>query len=270
VPTDIALMHPPRFAHRAAAVALMLMTLLLIDTAQAQLPARRSGFDFMGASTQAIQRDDLLNPGMLWVQDGAALWDSPGGSSGKSCASCHARAQSSMRGVAAHYPAIDEATLLPIALNQRINLCRQKHQQAPAWALESRELLGLEAFIGHQSRGMPLAPSADARLQPFMARGEAMFNRRLGALNLSCANCHDQHAGQRLGGSPIPQAHATGYPLYRLEWQTLGSLQRRLRGCLAGVRAEPYPFGAREWVELELYLAERARGMRIETPAVRP
>ena len=65
-------------------------------------------------------------------------------------------------------------------------------------------------------------------------------------------------------------AHPTGYPLYRLEWQGLGSLQRRLRGCMTGVRAEPWPYGAPELVALELYLAARAGGMRMETPAVRP
>ncbi len=50
----------------------------------------------------------------------------------------------------------------------------------------------------------------------------------------------------------------------------MGSLTRRLRNCMAGVRAEPFAAGAPEWVELELYLAQRARGMPIETPAVRP
>ena len=39
------------------------------------------------------------------------------------------------------------------------------------------------------------------------------------------------------GDAVIPQAHPTGYPIYRLEWQGLGSLQRRLRNCLVGMRA---------------------------------
>jgi len=68
----------------------------------------------------------------------------------------------------------------------------------------------------------------------------------------------------------IPQAHPTGYPLYRLEWQGVGSLRRRLRNCLVGMRAEPYPDDAPEIVDLELYLAWRARGLAVETPAVRP
>jgi sulfur-oxidizing protein SoxA len=83
-------------------------------------------------------------------------------------------------------------------------------------------------------------------------------------------HCHDQRAGQRLGGAPIPQAHPTGYPLYRLEWQTLGSLQRRLRGCLVGVRAEAWAPQADEWLALESYLARRADGMAHEGAALRP
>ena len=48
------------------------------------------------------------------------------------------------------------------------------------------------------------------------------------------------------------------------------ALQRRRRNCLVGMRAEPYEYGAPESVDLELFLMWRARGMTIETPAVRP
>ncbi|MEY4845043.1 MAG: sulfur oxidizing protein SoxA, partial [Pseudomonadota bacterium] len=62
----------------------------------------------------------------------------------------------------------------------------------------------------------------------------------------------------------------TGYPIYRLEWQGVGSLQRRLRGCMTGVRAEPFLYGSAEFIAIEAYLMERARGMTLETPGVRP
>ena len=97
-----------------------------------------------------------------------------------------------------------------------------------------------------------------------------LWRRRQGQLNLSCAQCHDDNAGGRLAGATIPQAHPTGYPIYRLEWQALGSLQRRLRNCLVGMRAEPYAWGAPEYVALELFLMDRARGMDLEAPGVRP
>jgi L-cysteine S-thiosulfotransferase len=260
-----------------AALLAPLVSLLALPFAVAQTPlpgpepdARRSGFEFMSRSTQALQQDDSLNPGMLWVGGGEALWKEAAGRSARSCASCHADAPSTMRGVAARYPAFDNALKRPITLSQRINQCRQRHQQAEALPFESADLLNLETFVAHQSRGLPMAPPDDARLKPFRDAGEKRFLQRMGQLGLSCAQCHDDNAGKRLGGSTIPQAHPTGYPLYRLEWQGVGSLQRRLRNCMSGVRAEAFAFGAPEWVELELYLNARATGMRIETPGVRP
>ncbi|MES2992688.1 MAG: sulfur oxidation c-type cytochrome SoxA [Pseudomonadota bacterium] len=247
-----------------------LAAMLLATAATAATDPRRSGYDDMTPQLQAMQRDDAANPAMLGVADGAALWQRAPAAGQPSCASCHGDAAVAMRGVAARYPAFDAARDRPVTLAQRINACRVDRQRAPALAPESEALLGLEAFVAMQSRGLPIAPPADARLQPHRARGEALFNQRMGQLDFSCAQCHDDHAGRRLGGATIPQAHPTGYPIYRLEWQGLGSLQRRLRSCMTGVRAEPFAPGAPEWVELELYLAQRAAGMKIETPAVRP
>lgn len=247
----------------------IVLPLLLASGLALAADQRRSGFDFMSSNTQQMQREDALNPGMLWVAEGEALWtEAPTGA--KSCAGCHDDATASMRGVAARYPAFDERRQKPVDLQQRINSCRETQQQQPALAAESRALLGLSSYIGLQSRGLPVAPPDDPRLQPARLRGAALFNTPMGQLNFTCSQCHDDNPGRRLAGSPIPQAHPTGYPIYRLEWQAMGSLQRRLRNCMTGVRAEPYPYGADEMVELELYLNTRAAGMPVETPAVRP
>ncbi|MBP8296516.1 MAG: sulfur oxidation c-type cytochrome SoxA [Burkholderiales bacterium] len=224
----------------------------------------------MSPSTQAMQKDDSQNPAMLWVQDGEALWNRAAGRSGKSCAGCHGAASAAMRGVAARYPAYDTTAQRPVNLAGRINLCRTRHQQAETFAAESQELLGIEAYVAFQSRGLPIVAATDPALAPLRERGRKFYQQRIGQLDLACAQCHDENAGKRLGGSVIPQAHPTGYPIYRLEWQGMGSLQRRLRNCLTGVRAESFPFGAQELVELELYLFARAAGMLVETPAVRP
>lgn len=255
---------------RGAAVLAALLTLL--GSADAEIPAkdRRSGFDFMSPQTQAMQADDTSNPGMFAVLDGERLWRQSQGDGGKSCASCHRDAEQSMRGVAARYPAYDEVTNRPIDLAGRINRCREKKQSAPLLLRESDELLALTTYVAHQSRGMPIEPASDPRLEPFRNNGRGWFERRLGQLQLSCASCHDERSGARLGGSVIPQAHPTGYPIYRLEWQSPGSLQRRLRGCLVGVRAEPFKYGAPEYVDIELFLMSRAAGLKVETPAVRP
>ena len=176
-----------------------------------------------------------------------------------------------MKGVAARYPAFDAARGRPVDLEQRINICRAEHQKATPLPFESKELLALTAYVAHAiARHADRRRQDDERLSLSSQAGRDLFNRRQGQLNLSCAQCHDDNWGSKLAGAPIPQGHPTGYPLYRLEWQTLGSLQRRLRNCLVGMRAEPYAYGAPEYVDLELYLMWRARGMAIETPAVRP
>lgn len=230
---------------------------------------RRSGYEDMGQSLKAMQDDDTANPGMLWVGEGRALWAKREGAAGKACADCHA-GERAMAGVAARYPAFDAAIGKPIDLGQRVNRCRVEQQKAEPLGAESRELLAMTAFIALQSRGQPVAPSDDPRLRPFVAAGEALWRQRQGQLNLSCAQCHDDNAGGRLAGATIPQAHPTGYPIYRLEWQAVGSLKRRLRNCLVGMRAEPYGYDSAEYAALELYLMSRARGMKLEAPGVRP
>jgi L-cysteine S-thiosulfotransferase len=261
-----------RLAGTIAVAALLIAADIASPLRATEIPQgeRRSGFSFMTPDTRAMQNEDTANPGMLWVLDGETLWKSKAGAEGKACADCHGDARASMKGVAARYPAFDKELSRPVNLEQRINLCRARHQQAPPLSYESRDLLALTAFVAQQSRGVAIAGNADPQLEPFIAGGRELFMQRQGQLNLGCTNCHDDNWDKRLAGSAITQAHPTGYPLYRLEWQSLGSLQRRLRACITGIRAQAYDYGAPELVQLELYLMSRARGMPIETPAVRP
>ena len=253
-----------------AAAACVLLDFAAAGAAEIPLAERRSGYEFMGRETRAMQDDDAVNPGMLWVLDGEALWKRKAGAADRACTDCHGDARASMKGVAARHPAFDAALRRPVNLEQRINLCRAGRQKAPPLAFESKDLLALTAYVARQSRGLPIDIASDERTRPFLEAGRETFYRHQGQLDLACTLCHNDNWGKRLAGNPIPQAHPTGYPLYRLEWQGLGSLQRRLRNCLVGMRAEPYAYGAPEFVDLELYLMWRARGMKIETPAVRP
>jgi L-cysteine S-thiosulfotransferase len=228
----------------------------------------RSGREFVSPETQAQQDDLTVNPGMLWVEQGEKLWREAAGVAGQSCASCHGE-PSSLKGAATRYPVYDPKLGRLLNLEGRIQHCRAERQQADPLAYESQPLLALTALVAHQSRGLPMNVSVDGPAQPFFETGRVLYHERQGQLDLSCGQCHDESWGKRLRAERISQGHANGFPIYRLEWQTLGSLHRRLRACFQGVRAEPPASGAPEFLALELYLAWRAQGLPIETPAVR-
>ncbi len=255
------------FAHPTL---LLLALCTAVPAADIPLDQRRPSYADLGPDSKAMEDDDTANPATFWVLDGETLWSTKAGAANKSCADCHGDATQTMKGVAARYPTFDAAQKTPIDLEQRINLCRHDKQNATPFAFESHDLLALTAYLARQSRGLPIADFSDPRLKPFLAKGRALFEQRQGQINMSCAQCHDDNWGKKLAGNLVPQGHPTGYPIYRLEWQSLGSLQRRLRNCTIGMRAEPYGFGSPENVALELFLMWRARGMTMDTPGVRP
>lgn len=246
------------------------MIAFTVSAAEPQRPQpRRSGIEFAGDSVRKLQADDFANPGMLWVERGGKLWTETAGASGKSCAACHDDAAKSMKGVAARYPRVDPGAARLVDLEGRINLCRERNQQAAPLQYETEELLALTAYVAHQSRGMPLAVALDPQNRKNFERGRELYHTRIGQMNLACTHCHDRNWGKKLAAETISQGNGNEYPAYRLEWQSVGSLARRIRACFYGVRAEMPPYGAQELLDLQLYLGWRASGLPIETPGVR-
>jgi L-cysteine S-thiosulfotransferase len=229
----------------------------------------RSGSTFLSQDLRKMQEDDLANPAMLWAENGAKLWHEPDGRDGRSCASCHQDAATAMRGVAARYPRVDPASGKLLNLEARINRCRTERMSAAPLPYESNELLSLTAHVALQSRGMPIMVAIDGPARAHFEAGRAYYYERHGQMNLSCAHCHEANWDKRLFSEAVTQGQTNAYPAYRLEWQTLGSLDRRLRACLSGIRAEMLPYGSPEYHDLELFLAWRAQGLPVEAPGVR-
>ena len=240
-----------------------------IQAAEIPLSERHPGYDNMSRETRAMQDDDTANPATLWILDGESLWNEKMGAAQKACADCHGNVADKMKGVAARYPAFNERLGKVIDLEARVNMCHTGLQKATPFTFESKELLALTALVARQSRGAQIAPD-DNKLATTIEAGREIYYRRQGQLNLSCANCHNDNWDRKLAGSAVTQGHPTGYPLYRMEWQALGSLQRRLRNCMIGMRAEPYELGSPEFIALEAFLMWRARSMKMDAPAVRP
>lgn len=228
--------------------------------------APRSGASFLQPDTRALQDDDFANPGFLWVDRGEAMFKAAAGGA-PSCKSCHG--DRALVGAAARYPRIDPETGALFNLEAQINACRVRRQRAAALDYESDGMLALTAYVAHLSRSAPIEVEVSGPARPYYDAGRAYFYTRRGQFNLSCHQCHDEAWGRRLRGDTISQGHPNGFPAYRLEWQSLGSLHRRLQDCDAGVRAEPFPLGSETYTALELYLAARAAGLKAEAPGVR-
>jgi sulfur-oxidizing protein SoxA len=213
--------------------------------------------------------DTFQNPGMLWVEEGADLWTTVDGKAGKSCSTCHGDAAASMKGVGARYPVMDEGMGKLKNVEQQINICREKNMEAAPYKWESKEMLSMASFVNHQSLGMPIDVKVDGAASPFFEKGKAFYYERRGQLDMGCNQCHDDNAGNMIRADTLSQGQGNGFPTYRLKWQKAGSLHRRFRGCNKQVRSTPFGYGSDEYVNLELYVKYRGRGLPVETPAVR-
>ena len=144
-----------------------------------------------------------------------------------------------MTDVATRYPRFDLTASKVINLTQRIELCRTEHAGLPPEEYESEELLALTVALARLADGLTYAVDISGENALAYERGRAYYYARRGQMNLACHHCHEVNAGKKLRGETLSQGHGNGYPAYRLQWQTLGSLHRRLRFCNAAIRAEP-------------------------------
>ncbi len=228
-----------------------------------------SGWNFRTDETQVLEMDDFDNPGMIFVDQAQAVWDTVDGSEGKSCASCHDDVAETMKGVRAVYPKWNETAGEVRTLAHQINDCRETRMGAKAWKYAGDEMTAMEALISVQSRGMPVDVAIDGPAQSTWEQGKEMYYTRYGQLELSCANCHEDNWGNMIRADHLSQGQINGFPVYRLKNTKLNQVQDRFKGCIRDTRAETFSPGSPEFVALELYVASRGNGLSVSAPSVR-
>lgn len=174
-----------------------------------------------------------------------------------------------MRTAAATYPKYSKEAGKVINLEQRINMCRSDRMETQVWPYESEELKAMTSFLRLQSRGLPGTIRIDREAAAPFELGKHMYSQRIGQLGMSCASCHNDHAGKNYRDIQLSQGHSNGYPAFRNETQRMSSLHERFSACYGIMRATPFDLGSPEYVALELYLAWRGKGLPLEAPAVR-
>lgn len=228
-----------------------------------------SGNAFLTPALLALQNNPDSNPVSLWLDQGQALWRDA--SAGPSCSSCHG-AIDKLKQAAPSFPRLSADGARLINLEDQIVACRGR-TAGRRDQLEDPDILALSAALHQVAKAQPIAvrplPQQSDRWQQRLNQGAELFTTRIGRMNLACVHCHGQQVGRQMSADVISPGHPTGFPIYRMSWQTMGSIDRRLRACYSGVQATVPAPGDPRLRDLELYLKVRAQGMTLDGPSIR-
>ncbi len=225
-----------------------------------------SGWRFRSQETQALEMDDFDNPAMIFVDQGIDLFETVDGSEGKSCSNCHENVED-FAGLRTQLPRVEDGAL--VTMENLVNECRTERMGAEAWKWSGGQMTAVTALIGLQSRGMPMNVAIDGDAASFWEQGKDLYYTRVGQLDMSCSNCHEDNYGVMIRADHLSQGQINGFPTYRLKNAKLNSIHGRFKGCMKNIRATPFAEGGDEFKALELYLASRGQGLSVETPSVR-
>jgi sulfur-oxidizing protein SoxA len=171
------------------------------------------------------------------------------------------------------YPMFDEQTKQVVSLTQAINDCVTANGEKK-WNEKKGDMAKVQAFFAFKTKEAEKPvnikiESADAAAA--YERGKEFYYSQRGYLTLSCAECHVQGAGQRVRNESLSQllGHTTHFPVYRLKWQDLGTLERRMEGCVKDQGQNPPKPTSKEMKELLYFMAYMSNGMKIDGPDIR-
>ena len=241
----------------------------LLLTAQTAPLSQLSGNAFLSADLRAMQTDASTNPVQLWLEQGRTLWGT--GRAPGTCDECHGDVQN-MKAVASRFPKWSGKKQQLINLEDQILDCAQRGAKLMK-GLENPDVLALSALLHQASQGLPYQvsppPGDEVQWQAELNKGAAQFTTRMGRMNLACTHCHDLNIGKQMRADVISPAHPTGFPIFKMSWQSMGSIDRRLRACYSGVQAEVPAPGSQALRQLELFLKVRAQGLPVDGPSLR-
>ncbi len=199
---------------------------------------------------------------------GEELFNTPF-ANGKTYASCFPNGG---KGIRQNYPYFDTKSGQVKTLEQEINECRSNNGEKPlGW--KKGDIAAISAYMASTSNGKKLNVKIpnDPRALAAYQRGKQHFYAKRGQLNLSCANCHYDNAGRMVRADTLSPAlgHPTHFPVYRLKWNGLGTIQRRYGGCNQQVRAKDFPAQSDEYKALEYFHTYMSNGISVNAPSSR-
>lgn len=171
------------------------------------------------------------------------------------------------------YPKYDDKSHQVITLTQAINDCLINYGEKKLNPKKGK-LADIEAYFAAKAAEEEKTINVkinSAEAAAAYERGKKYYYSQRGYLKLSCANCHVQGAGKRVRReylSPLLGA-TTHFPVYRLKWNGLGTIERRLSGCIKDTGQQPPKPTSQDMKELIFFMYYMSNGMKFDGPDVR-
>jgi L-cysteine S-thiosulfotransferase len=264
--------------------AIVLLLLCVPFPGDARTPVVNDGADSIAEYRRMLREG---NPGELWVARGEHLYHTPRGPNRVSLDACDlGLGPGVLEGAFAALPRYFEDAGRVQDLESRLVHCmvtlqgfEQERLQQEAFSSGEREsdLEALAAYVASRSNGLPLTVQLEHPRELEMYRiGEALFHRRSGPLDMSCAICHSREQRRiRLQGlmnihNPLEVREVMGsWPTYRVSQGTVRTLQHRMWDCHWQMRLPDVEYASDATVALILFMSVQARGGVVDVPGIR-
>jgi len=236
-----------------------------------------------------MKEDPWSNPALLDADRGEALWAAKKGAKNVSLAeTCDlGKGVGNVDGAFAEMPRYFEDADRVMDTETRVLWCMENYQGFDSTAFRKnphpgggqpvKDVGAIATFISSKSGGMKIAPRAEhAKEKEAIALGEALFFRRQGPFDFSCATCHAE-SGKRIRLQPLPflsepkeaKVVIGEWPAYRVSSTHVMTMQHRLLDCYWQMRLHRLDFGSDVSVALSAYLYDRARDGEIAAPGLK-
>jgi sulfur-oxidizing protein SoxA len=214
--------------------------------------------------------DSLENPGMWAVDKAQELWKQKA-SRGFSCNTCHSDPKTAFKTWAASMPKWEPRLDKVLGVEEFVT----RHAKATTgadWLMESDENRAMSVYLHFLANGTAIAvdttsPEAKAAIE----RGKALSQRKIGELNFACTDCHGKSANHWIRGQWLAEMKGMydHFPTWRTSLLAIWDIRQRFQWCQVNIRADELPPDAKEYGDLELYLASLNDGLKFSVPGIR-
>jgi L-cysteine S-thiosulfotransferase len=214
--------------------------------------------------------DPIENPAMWAVDKAQELWKQAG-AAGKSCQSCHSDANADFKTWAASMPKWEPRVDKVLGVEEFVT----RHAKATTgadWLMETDENRAMSVYLHYLANGAPIkidttSPGAMAAIE----RGKELSARKVGQLNMACTDCHGKAANHWIRGQWLgePKGQYDHFPTWRTSLLAIWDIRQRFQWCQVNIRGDELPPDAKEYGDLELYLAAQNEGQKLSVPGIR-